>query len=255
MEACVAHGVVPDGVPLNAIDRRYSFEEPALGGRIGSYSCGAAREAIAKGLYRYGGIPKDPQGFLGSLRSLVYDPSAAEFFVKRAAMAEIGERGLRVGKNVIPRMGVVPYTGDFPDITAQVVASSGLPKLYLPLGLDLGIDGIIVSLDKEAGFGVRRCRVFPLRITIAEAQKESEELFVSRWSHWINTLGLGAVTVEYIWIVGSGSPRERYVAPSTSTRHGLGFCSPPYTRQIITLRDLSPQIFTELRYAQTRRAG
>ena len=253
MKACVAHGAVPNNMSLNAIDQRYSFEETVMGERIGSYTCGAAREAIAKWLCQYGGIPKNFQEILEPLRWLLYNQSAAEFFVKRAAMAVIGGQGLRIGKNVIPRMDVVPYSGDFPDISAQ--ATGGSPKLYFPLKPDLGIDGIIVRVNNRVGLEGKQCRLFPLQIAVTDAKTESEELFVSRWSHWINTRGFAAVEVQYIWIVGSGSPREWYVGAGTNTRHGLGFRGPPYTRQVITLRDLSPQIFTELRYAQTRRAG
>ena len=249
MKACVAHGVLPNDVPLNAVDQRYSFEETVLGKRIGSYTCGVARDAIAKGLCRYRGIPVDPQGFLVPLRGSTYNPTAAEFFVKRAAMAIIGEQGLSVGKNVIPRMDVVPYSGDFPDMSI----SRGSPTLYFPLKFDLGIDGIIASVSK----GGRVCHLLPLRITIGKVRTASEEIFLSQWSHWINTLDFGLVRVEYVWIVGSGSPElwRRPVKENNSTRYGLGFHNPPYVRQIITLRDLSPQIFTELRYAQTRRAG
>ena len=251
MKACVAHEVVPNDVPLKAVDQRYSFEETVLGERIGSYTCGVAREAIAKGLRRYGDIPKDPQGFLVPLRGSVYNPTAAEFFVKRAAMTTIERRGLSVGKNVIPGMDVVPYPGDFPSI--RYIEAP--PKLYFPLKLDLGIDGIIVKVND----GGKRCCLFPLQITIREdpIRGNPEQIFFSQWSHWISTLGFKAVEVEYVWIVGSGSQTtwRQGIREENHTRQGLGYHNPPYVRQIITLRDLSPEIFTELRYARARRAG
>ena len=256
MKACVAHGAVPTSMPLDAIDHRYSFEKTTLGAGIGSYTCGAAREAVAKGLRLHGRTPGEPGGhksLLGLLRiHTPYSPSVAEFCAKQAALSLISSCGLSVGDNTFSDLGITHYSGDFP----KMEDIGKRPKLFCPLKFEFGgIDGVIISIDRERRRS--RCQLLPLQVTIADARESSEILFFSQWSHWINALALqlNDVIVEYVWIAGSGSPSDRFLTERTRQRHGIKFLNPQYTRQKITLRDLSPEISSELRYAQTRRRG
>ena len=256
MKACVVHGVLPTGMPLNAIDHRYFFEKTTLGASIGSYTCGAAREAVAKGLRLYGGTPREPGGhksLLGLLRiQTPYSPSVAGFCVKQAVLSLISSRGLSVGLHASSFLEIKHYPGDFPkmeDIGSQ-------PKLFCPMKFEFGgIDGVIISIDRYCKRP--RCHLLPLQVTIADARDSSEGLFFSQWSHWINTLALQlkAVDVEYVWIVGSGSSSVRNCITLNQERQGIYFSNPPYTRRTIALRELSSEIYSELRYAQAKRAS
>ena len=251
MNACVVNGAVPKSMPFDDVDHRYSFETIVSGVMFGSYTCGAAREAVAKGLRRHGGAHTDYRSLIRPLRSLTpYSPSVAEFFAKQAVLSLIERHGFGVGDSAFSSLNTTLYPGDFPEMGDI----GERPRLFCPLKPGFGgIDGIIISIDREWS----RCHLLPLQVTTADARDSSEILFFSQWSHWINTLGLQVkdVDVEYIWVVGSGSPSTRYFSKQTRQRQGIKFLNPKYTRQTVTLRDLSPEISSELRYAQTRRRG
>lgn len=248
MKAYAAHGVVPNDAPTGAIDHRYSFETNVLGIKIGSYTCGVVRETVAKGLWLYGGTPRDHQSFIRPLgMSTPYSPSVTEFCAKQAVLSLVASRGLRVGGNTFSTLNTILYPGDFP----KMEDISQRPRLFRPLKFEFGgIDGVIISVDRERS----RCHLLPLQVTIAGVRESSERLFFSQWSHWISTLALQLknTKIEYVWITGSDSSSNRVVCQQHHQRQGINFFNPTYTRQTIALRDFSPEIYSGLRYAQSR---
>ena len=253
MNACVTRRALPNDMPLKAFDHRYSFETMVLGVRIGSYTCGVVREAVAKGLRQYGDPIRDHRSLLQPLRVFTpYSPSLAGFYAKQVVLSLITNRGLGIGDNTFSSLDTTLYPGDFPDMSDI----GKRPRLFCPRKFEFGgIDGVIISIDRERKWS--RCHLLPLQVTIADARESSEILFFSQWSHWINTVGLQVnnVEIEYVWIVGSGPSSNREFRKQTRHRQGIAFLNPEYTRQTITLRDLSPEIHSEWRYAQARRTG
>lgn len=147
MNACMTHGYVLLGTPHNVVDHRYFFAARApSGARIGAYICGVAREALARGLRRYGRNTLGGFHFLQRALTIFADnPSVTEFLIEQAVLSSIGNKGVDISEGINSPMETVMFGGDFPKIHTRKPLT-----LYCPLQCNFrAIDGLIVALRTE----------------------------------------------------------------------------------------------------------
>ena len=149
VDACIRRRTVPAGTSASLIDHRYFYSEESEG----NYTCGIAREAVARQLWKYGrnrfGVTKRLQ----SLEEYVGNQSVTGFFIEHAVLQTISTHGPKEIGIVNSPPPIIIFEG-FPDFK-----DTEDPILYVPSSYFYpAIDGVILQLDHSK----REAYMFPI---------------------------------------------------------------------------------------------
>ena len=246
MNACMTHGYVLPGTPHEVVDHRYFFATRApSGARIGAYTCGVAREALARGLRRYGrNALGDFYFLLRALPMFADNPSVTGFLIEQAVLSSIGNKGLDISEGINSPMETVMFGGDFPEIHTRKPLT-----LYCPLQCNLrAIDGLVVRFTDQ------RCFMFPVQISIRKVTTDCEAWFFDQWPLWIRGLAGYEIEVQFVWVVestpASNEPAGRGSRTLRKGRHPFNL---EYRRWRIPLKDVDQQVDDWLERARAAR--
>lgn len=244
MNACMIKDYVPLA-PHHVVDHRYFFATQSGSAEIGSYTCGIAREAVARALRLYGrNTSVDYQFLLRALTTFANNPSVTGFLIEQAVLSSIGARGLDIGEEISSPMETIVFHGEFPEIKPDIKLA-----LYCPLRPDFpAIDGLIVHFNKET----KKCYMFPLQVTIRPRKQHSnsENMFFRSWPLWIRNLADFDIEVQFVWVLKSVTPSTVLCQEEYHTLEGRRFLFPRYFRREIPLERVSQDIGQSLERAQ-----
>ena len=162
VNACIRRLTVPAGTSASLIDHRYFYSKEFEG----NYTCGIAREAVARQLWKCGHNRFGVTERLQSLENYVGNQSVTGFFIEHAVLQTISSNGLKEIGIVNSPPPIITFEG-FPDFK-----DTEDPILYVTSGYCYpAVDGVILQLEHSK----REAYMFPIQVTIAKSHKDSEK--------------------------------------------------------------------------------
>jgi hypothetical protein len=216
--------------------------------KIGFYTCGLARTALAGKLRELG-----EDLFLG-WGSAIFDnynnKSVLGFILEQMCLSSISQRGLHAAGLDFGMMKTIVFPGNCPDFDVKSPLT-----LYVPVSYNFpAIDGAVLSLNHQE----KLAQLVPLQVTIAARHTDSEQRFFSTWKPWSDGLmeeGYG-VEVKFLWITGARRSATEVVAETVrNTRRGPAIVNPRYERSYVTIEDLDKDIGEKLGRAEKKYEG
>jgi len=199
MGSCLLNLNVTDEAEL--YDHRYLYVDSSS---IGHYTCGLARDTMAKMLRHYGQSKFFlSNAWLTRMEEFRGNPVILGFLVEQACLSSISMHGLHVRGLDVKNMTTIVFQG-YPmyDLSHDLA-------LYIPLTFNFkAIDGLILSLDKVNMVA----HLIPIQVTISQRHSDSESKFFENWSNWISGLGSYSANATFLWITKASGPISNKVA-------------------------------------------
>ena len=265
MKACFSRRKIPTESPdfPKLIDHRYFYHyeykpsDQDVAGDYGNYTCGLARDVVAKELLA-SKVNFADTDFLKSLSNFINNPSVAGFIIEHAVLSSIGLNGLAIGAKIQKPMDMIICTGATPNFRKDITDK---PVLYRPNKSNFkGIDGVIVRIERPKSKGKgkgkgkgtqkrdaeeekRKLFMYPFQITLApDSHSDSHDTFFNRYDKWIEGLEEFDIVPEFLWITPKPRP---FIEHGEKSRPKW----PAHRERYVSLEDVNEDIWRQYRWA------
>lgn len=228
--------------PVLVYDHRYFY----IKGHIGHYTCGLAREVMARILREKGeDIFLRPEWF-SCLDDFKNNPSVLGFCVEHMCLSSISQMGLNAAGLGFHNMKTIIFSGSYPEYDMSHELA-----LYIPSVFNFkAIDGLILHLAKTNAEST--AHLVPIQITIAKDHSKSEDTFFANWDMWIRKLANYKIKTTFLWILEEKRDQAMVEMVTRNMRSGNKQLNPNYTKVQIAVEDVNKEIGHALQRARNQ---
>jgi hypothetical protein len=238
MNGCLLQGAAADDEEL--YDHRYFYVDRFTG----HYTCGLARDVMAKTLRSLGEDRFLNWNWISSFNDFKKNPSVLGFLVEQTCLSSIAQKGLHVNGLGFNNMPTKVFERSYPDYDLSLDL-----RLYIPFAYNFkAIDGLILSLDADQ----KIAKLVPIQVTISKNHSDSSGAFFTHWKDW--TKGLEGYTIEatFLWITEDKRDIEEKREVLKKLRGSSKLVYPKHKECFVTVEDINRDIGTSLASARKK---
>jgi hypothetical protein len=208
--------------------------------KYGHYTCGLARDTMARMLRKHGADVFMDQIWLDSFVHFKANRSVLGFLVEEACLSSIAQIGLKVAGLGLDSLKTIVFE-QFP-----IYDTSIKQALYIPYNFNHeAIDGLILKVNEEKN----EAYIIPIQITIAKKHSKSEDKFFNNWKNWTSGLTKYNIKTTFLWITENKPLKESVMANDRTTRQATTIINPQYQKVVVTVREVNQNIGDSLKMA------
>ncbi|KAF8534790.1 hypothetical protein BDD12DRAFT_895078 [Trichophaea hybrida] len=242
MNACILGDALPgNGILLANDDHRYFFVEEVdsvSDGQtwaVGRYTCGAAREAMARFLTLHQMHTRNIDDYVKAIRIIDHSHASIGYIAEQGILVSIEQQGIPTISGLSHGMHRVMFPTAFPTI----ILDKHPLVLYIPYTTNYAaIDAVVVRVKEKA----KTCALYPIQITVSPKHSNSESHFFSSWEEWEKLLPFPVSLIEFVWIGVKAKPRKE-VKSDTIERNGKLTWHPNYWTRVVAIETVCPRLW------------